>query len=69
MFEKDKRQNYEGNNFFDQRSWESLNAYILEPCFRAKSNIRQFAVPLTDMVTTCSEGIWTDVCKFYLMSA
>ena len=31
-------------NFFDPRSWEFLNAYILESCFRAKSNIRQFAV-------------------------
>ena len=35
------------NYFFDHRSWESLNAYISELCFCAKSNIRQFTVPPT----------------------
>ena len=36
------------NYFFDQKSLESLNAYISESCFHAKSNIRQFDVPPTN---------------------
>ena len=37
--------------FFDQRSWESLNAYISDFFSRAKSNIGQFAVPPTKLLT------------------